>query len=88
MRPFKRIKIDNNQYFTQIIYYIHRNPLHHNITKQIEDWKYSSYRSIVSNANTDIQREEVLKWFGGIKEFENCHQLIKVDWINNFISLD
>lgn len=81
LRPFKRIEITNENYFTQIIYYIHRNPLHHKYVDNINKWKYSSFQSIVSNSITAVDKTTVLDWFGGIELFKKQHNEMQSDWI-------
>ena len=69
-RPFKRKRITNMDYLKHLIYYIHRNPLHHNIVKTISDWEFSSYRAYLSNKPTVVSKELVLEWFGDAQNFE------------------
>ena len=73
MLPFRRKKIESNDYFTRLIYYIHRNPLHHGLTENPSDWPYSSYRRIIDNKPTWVHRHDVLDWFGGIEKFIEQH---------------
>ncbi len=73
-RPFKRKPVENDSYFTQIIHYIHANPVHHGFVKHIEDWKYSSYHSFLSIKDTQLKREEVLRWFYSKADFIKFHQ--------------
>lgn len=73
-KRFKRIHVDKNDYFTKIIHYIHNNPVHHGITNSVENWKYNSYRAIISNQATKVCKNDVLKWFGGEKEFVKFHK--------------
>ena len=75
-RPFKRKKIASDDYLTKIIHYIHYNPVHHGFTKNIENWPYSSYKTIFSDKPTLLYRETVLQWIGGRKEFVQFHQQI------------
>jgi len=73
-KRFKRIRVDDDSYFTKIIHYIHNNPIHHGITDSYKKWKYSSYNAIVSNNKTKVNRNEVLDWFGGKEIFILYHQ--------------
>jgi hypothetical protein len=73
--PFKRIEITDDSYFTQIVYYIHCNPVHHKITKEPGEYKYSSYHCYTSSRPSGIKSEEVLNWFGGKDPFVKYHQL-------------
>jgi hypothetical protein len=56
-----------------LIFYIHLNPVKHRIDLDFENYPYSSYGIIVGNENTYVKREDVLKWFGGRKEFITFH---------------
>jgi putative transposase len=47
-RKFKRKKINSENYFSQIIIYIHSNPVKHELTKSLFGWKYSSLKSYLS----------------------------------------
>jgi putative transposase len=38
IRPFKRKSVTDEVYFTQLIAYIHNNPVHHGICKDLLDW--------------------------------------------------
>jgi hypothetical protein len=49
-RPFKRKRIKDQDYLRRVIYYIHRNPLHHKLTKIPENYRYSSYGSIAAKS--------------------------------------
>jgi hypothetical protein len=71
--PFRRILVDNETYFTRLIYYIHANPQKHGFVNDFRDYSYTSYHSHVSKAHTKLQREEVVRWFGGQKEYEKFH---------------
>lgn len=68
--PFKRKLITSEDYLRQCIIYIHQNP-------QSEDFKthnYSSYKTILSNADTALKRNEVIKMFEDKENFIMCHQ--------------
>ncbi|MFT3822952.1 MAG: transposase [Chitinophagaceae bacterium] len=73
--PYRRIKIGTDAYFTQVIYYLHYNPVHHNICHHPSQYKFSSYNSFLSNAQSDLKRKEVIEWFGGIDLFKKYHEL-------------
>ena len=74
IQPFKRIKVETDNYTRILINYIHRNPIHHGITKNFEDWKYSSYNACISDIGTKIDRQQVLSYFGSIKAFIKFHE--------------
>ncbi|PTB92400.1 hypothetical protein C9994_14090 [Marivirga lumbricoides] len=70
----KRKKVEEESYFTQLIHYIHFNPVHHGFVKDLEDWKHSSYHAFLSKKATRLKRKAALDWFGGQTEFEKFHQ--------------
>tara|TARA_R110001592_G_scaffold312206_1_gene587331 strand:+ start:67974 stop:68372 length:399 start_codon:yes stop_codon:yes gene_type:complete len=69
----KRFKIESDSYLTSVINYIHQNPVKHRFTKDLRDWTYSSYGSLLSEKTTLLARKEVIRWFGGAKEYANFH---------------
>ncbi|MBW8051592.1 MAG: hypothetical protein FVQ77_14895 [Cytophagales bacterium] len=74
-RPFKRILIDNDDYFSQLVYYIHSNPENHRIIGDFKKYKWSSYNSFLSEKLTRLQRDSVLDWFGGKEGFIKFHSM-------------
>ncbi len=74
MLPYKRKKIKDQFYFTRVITYIHRNPIHHHLVKNMEKWKYSSYNNLLSDRPTLLKREDVINWFGDKSAFIECHK--------------
>jgi putative transposase len=71
--PFRRILVDTDAYFTELIYYIHFNPERHGFVKDFRAYPHSSYHSHLSKAMTRLRREEVWDWFGNKDEFEKFH---------------
>ncbi len=72
--PFHRIQIEEESYFTRLIWYIHFNPQKHNFVRNFSDYPYSSYKSHLSNYPTKLMRREVLDWFGNSREYVRFHQ--------------
>ncbi|MEQ8881383.1 MAG: transposase [Cyclobacteriaceae bacterium] len=71
---FKRKEVNDDDYLSWLIYYIHANPVKSGLTKSLEDWQYSSYNEILCNKSKLVQSQEVLDWFGGEKGFIDFHQ--------------
>lgn len=71
--PFKRVLIDSDTYFTQMVYYIHANPQHHGLTNDFRDWKWSSYKRILLDKPTKLKKSEVINWFGDKAAYEKYH---------------
>lgn len=72
-KPFKRIKITDENYLKTLILYIHLNPEHHQICNDFSNYKYSSYQSIISQQKTKIEREKVLYFFDDVQNFMDTH---------------
>jgi REP element-mobilizing transposase RayT len=81
--PFRRILVDDDNYFSGIIYYIHCNPVHHNLSIAINKYAYSSYKSFLSDKPTLLQREKMFKWFGGKDAFIKYHEIQKANYLPN-----
>lgn len=84
IRAFKRKEITSDSYFTSIIHYIHRNPIHHGFVKRLADWPWSSYPNFLLTGLTPTQ-QEVVNWFGNQHQFVLFHQqsaqpLSEVTW--------
>ena len=75
--PFKRILVEDEDYFLILINYIHRNPIHHGITNEYSSWSYSSYRDFLLENNYLVDKNEVLSWFGGIDDFIQFHKELR-----------
>ncbi|MCO6491732.1 MAG: transposase [Phaeodactylibacter sp.] len=78
-RPFKRVEVDSEVYFTKLIHYIHTNPVKHKLVKDFTAYQWSSYRAFLSEKPTSLERTQVLDWFGGKQHFVEFHQL-KADY--------
>ena len=76
---FKRKPADDMGYRMRLIVYIHANPVAAGLCSYFGDWVYSSYRAILSQRETAIQRGVVLDWFGGREDFVAFHREYR-DW--------
>ncbi len=72
--PFKRALVDNEQYFTNLIAYIHTNPQKHGIIKDFRHYEWSSYQRITIEKPTKLQKNAVLEWFGGRDSYWQFHE--------------
>lgn len=73
-KPFKSKEIDCNNYFKQLIQYIHLNPVHHGFADYPQDWIYSSYESLLADIPTHLMRKEIFDWFLDREGFCECHK--------------
>jgi putative transposase len=72
---YKVSEITSDSYYTQIITYIHQNPVVAGLVANMEDYKYSSYAAYLSGKETMLNRQEVLEWFGGLDSFMEHHKI-------------
>jgi len=73
-RPINRIKVHDIKYLKKLIHYIHMNPVKHGLTKSFQNYKYSSFNSILRGSGKIIAMPEVLEFFNGsIEEFIEFH---------------
>ena len=77
-RSPKRVFIENTRRLRYLIAYTHHNPIHHGFNSEYSQWKYSSYQTLLSNTPTKLGRQDVMKLFGGIKEFNTYHDLFQL----------
>jgi len=88
LNPFRRIKVEDEEHFTQIIIYQHANVVKHGILKSFEDYPWSSYGSILSLKPTALQRDEVLQWFGGREEFIRIHREMTEYYYEHLVAIE
>ena len=85
---FKRKEVTSLPYLLNLIAYIHRNPVHHGLVKKTEDWPYSSWHALQTDAPTLLRRDELRFWTSGyptVEDFVADHivdinSLIEDDW--------
>lgn len=70
----KRKQVNGNFHITNVINYIHQNPIHHGFCKKLETWPYSSYNTVIDGGPSFVERELLIDWFDGIENFISFHQ--------------
>jgi len=83
LRPFKRKPVNDDLHLTQLMIYIHANPVKHKIIKDLTYYKWSSYQALLSDSPTHLCREEVLNWFGGKENFIRVHHEQTLHYYNH-----
>jgi len=71
---FRRKEVTSENYLSQLINYIHKNPVKHGFCQDFKDYPHSSYHSHLSNRQTKLARKDVLDWFGGKEQFQVFHE--------------
>ncbi len=70
---FGRIEIMSESYFTNLVFYIHFNPQKHGFVNDFRKWRWSSYKALCSDEPTQLEREDVLRWFGDKQHYVKFH---------------
>ena len=71
--PFKRVRVEDENYLRELACNINTNAQKHNLAKDFRDWKWSSYHNIISNKDTKLLKEEAISHFEDIDNFKYCH---------------
>ena len=73
---FKRKPVETKEYFAHLVHYIHSNPVKDKFVNNIDQWEFSSYNQILSNASTFLNKAVVIDYFGDIDNFKFVHRNI------------
>ena len=71
--PFRTIEVDNDSYFTSLIYYIHFNAQHHGFVKDFRNREFTSWHSYLTEEKSFFDKPAVLEWFGNKQHFMDAH---------------
>jgi putative transposase len=71
--PFKRALVNDDAYFTRLVYYIHANPQYHGLIDDFREWPWSSYARILIEKPSKLKKQEVINWFGDKNKFLSYH---------------
>ena len=72
-KNFKRKHVNNDSYFSQLVYYIHANPQSHGICDDFRTYRHSSYERILTDRASKLFKEEVLNWYGSKEAYIAFH---------------
>jgi putative transposase len=87
----KRSHAASAEDFSRFVFYVHKNAVHHGLTKSIGQWEWDAYKLLLNTEPTALLRNELLDWFGGREQFIEFHQkpvqLKAPDWMDLDTSL-
>jgi len=72
-KPFRRIRIEDEDYLKYLTFYIHYNPEKHLVFKDFRKYQNSSFQPLLGDTKSFINHEGTFEWFGGKKEFIDFH---------------
>ncbi|MCF8387617.1 MAG: hypothetical protein K9G47_07020 [Bacteroidales bacterium] len=75
LKKFKRKVIRDEDYLRHLVYYIHINPVKHKVTDDYLTYRYSSYLALISDAKTNLNRSELINYFGSRDDFIAFHEI-------------
>jgi len=73
-KPFKRVLIESESQLLKTLFYIHYNPVKHNVRSDYTIYQYSSYKALTTNCKTNIARDHVITLFGSVQNLIEFHQ--------------
>lgn len=74
---FKRKSISDDEYYRNVVRYIHRNPVNHGFVDGVGDWAYSSYHHYRFMDDRQKSSCELFKAFGDFQNFVVAHEYAK-----------
>jgi REP element-mobilizing transposase RayT len=73
--PFRRKLVEDDDYLKELVVYIHRNPVRHELVSELMEWKYTSIHDYLNTKKGIIQTTYVLSLFGSLSAFKLDHDL-------------
>jgi putative transposase len=71
---YQRKPITSEEYLIRSVIYVHLNTVHHKITRDFENYKWSSFNKILNKMKSNLQKEEILEMFGGKENYISIHR--------------
>jgi len=87
-KPFKRVEVNKELHFIQTIIYIHANPAKHRLMKDFTKYNWSSWSSYMSDAPSQLLRQEVIDWFGNKEQFIKAHKELTQYYYETDVSIE
>lgn len=77
IHSFQRKPINDDQYLRTVILYIHANPVKAGLCKNLDDWKYSSYKEYLGKSSyiTGQNKNMIINKFDNLINFTTSHRL-------------
>ncbi len=72
-KRFKRKKANTMGYLQRLVFYIHNNPVHHELCDDFKNYKWGTYKKILSSGNSKLMKTELIAWFDDKENYEYMH---------------
>jgi putative transposase len=76
-KHFRRKIILSEAYLKRLVFYIHFNPEKDGFIQDYREYQFSSFASINSRGRSKLAKYELIKAFGGLKEFREYHKIMR-----------
>lgn len=73
---YKSVSVEIDEYFLQLIRYVHQNPIKAGIAEKVEDYPYSSFIEYINES--DLTNTDFLLQMISLKEFVDYHEEIEI----------
>ena len=73
---YKSVPVEIDEYFLQLIRYVHQNPIKAGIAEKVEDYPYSSFIEYINES--DLTNTDFLLQMISLKEFVDYHEEIEI----------
>ena len=73
---YKSVPVEIDEYFLQLIKYVHQNPIKADIAEKVEDYPYSSFIEYINES--DLTNTDFLLQMISLKEFVDYHEEIEI----------
>ena len=73
-KRYKRKKVNTMGYLQRLVPYIHNNPVHHELCEDFKNYKWNTYKKILSSRKSKLMKTDVLGWFGDKENYEYMHK--------------
>ena len=74
---FKRKEVRNDRYFTELIVYIHNNPVRHRFVIDPLAWSHSSLNAYIFDKPSKLNRQYLMDWVGDKHQLLMLHKNTK-----------
>ncbi len=71
---FKKKEITTRSYLTNVINYIHNNPVHHGMVKHLDYWPHSSYPILLDKKQSPLKIMPITQLYNSKEEFMQFHK--------------
>jgi REP element-mobilizing transposase RayT len=71
--PFQRKIVETDDYFRQLVFYIHNNPVKHGFTTDMLDYPWSSFKTFITIRDFGPENNQLTGWFSTRADFIEYH---------------